>query len=173
MKEKMNIKAISYFLLMFTMLFTFSACNNEDDVLEIFNGKTWKLTRLTTEGSKRQFYEGLWGNEKEEEASRTALNTKGYFTLDFNLSEVNGEIIGTAEAHGILAKINNASVDINGKKQTLSIAGKVSGSETDKLAKAFINGLPNVFKYEGDSNSLTLYFKDGNITKVIGFTAQR
>lgn len=168
----MNIKTIGSFLLMLAMLFTFSACNDEDDVLEIFNGKTWKLTRLTTEGSKRQFYEGLWGSEKEEESSREALKTKGYFTLNFNLAEVNGETTGTAEAHGIRASINNATVTINSKERTLGIAGKVSGSETDKLAKAFINGLPNVFKYEGDSNSLTLYFKDGNTTKVMGFAAQ-
>lgn len=172
MTGKMNIKTIGSLLLTFVMLFTFSACNDEDDVLEIFNGKTWKLTRLTTEGSKRQFYEGLWGSEKEEETSRDRLKLDGNFVLDFNLANVNGETTGTAEAHGFQASINNARVVVDGNKRTISITGKVSGSEKDQLGRAFINGLPNVFKYEGDSNSLTLYFKDGNTTKVMGFAAQ-
>jgi hypothetical protein len=33
--------------------------------------------------------------------------------------------------------------------------------------------LQNVYKYEGDANSLTLYFKDGPTTRVMGFTPQR
>jgi hypothetical protein len=40
------------------------------------------------------------------------------------------------------------------------------------LAKVFINGIQNVFKYEGDIHNITLYFKDGNTTKVMGFTAR-
>lgn len=172
MKGKRTIKTIGCSLLMFAMFFTFAACNDEDNVTEIFNGKTWKLSRLTTKGSKGQFYEGLWASEKEEEASREALKNKGFFTLNFNLAEVNQETTGTADAHGILANITNASVTVNGKTRDLGISGKTTGAETDKLAKAFINGLLNVFKYEGDSNSLTLYFKDGNTIRIMGFARQ-
>ena len=109
MKKRINIKSIGYVLMMLTMLLGFSACNNEDDVMEIFNDKTWKLSRITTE---------------------------------------------------------------KGKEHTISISGKAYGSESDKLAKVFISGLFNVFKYEGDVHNLTLYFKDGNTTKVMGFTAR-
>lgn len=49
MKKRINIKSIGYALMMLTMLLGFSACNNEDDVMEIFNDKTWKLSRITTE----------------------------------------------------------------------------------------------------------------------------
>jgi signal transduction histidine kinase len=59
-----------------------------------------------------------------------------------------------------------------GKEHTISIKGKVIGTESDKLAKVFINGIQNVFKYEGDIHNITLYFKDGNTTKVMGFTAR-
>lgn len=172
MKGKRTIRTIGCSLLVFAMLFTFGACNDEDNVMEIFNGKTWKLTRLTTEGSKRQFYESLWVSEKEEEASREALRNKDYFTLNFNLAQVNQETTGTAEARGIGANINDASVTVNGKTHALGISGKMNGSETDKLAKVFINGLLTVFKYEGDSKSLTIYFKDGNATKIMGFAPQ-
>ena len=85
---------------------------------------------------------------------------------------MNGEITGTAKAHGIRANIEDASVKVDGKTRSLTLNGKVTGAETDKLAKAFMAGLLKVFKYEGDSKSLTLYFKDENTTKVMGFTAQ-
>lgn len=165
------MKTIWICLLTVAALCTLSACNNEDDVMEIFNDKTWKLARLTTEGGKGQFYTGLWTNVTDEENSRNALLQEGNFILTFNLAGMNeGE--GTVEAHGIRANINNASVIVNGEDHTMSISGRISGTETDPLAKVFLNGLLNVFKYEGDTRSMTLYFKDGNTTKVMGFTAQ-
>lgn len=167
-----NLKSIAYCLLAVALSATLHACDNEDDVTEIFADKTWKLTRLTNEGGKGQFYSGLWSSEQEAENSQEALKQTGNFTLIFNLAEANGETIGTCEARGIRASINDASVSVDGKKHTLTISGKVSGSETDKLARAFLNGLLNVYKYEGDSQSMTLYFKDGNITRVMGFKAQ-
>ncbi|WP_195352563.1 DUF4847 family protein [Bacteroides cellulosilyticus] len=170
---KKNIRSISYLLLIFALLFSLSGCNNEDDVMTIFNGKTWKLSRLTTEGSNARFYSGLWNNTKEEEASITALNQSGNFTLRTSCAEVNGEVTGTADIHGIKASISNATLKIDGKSRTISINGKISTTESDPLAKAFINGILNAYKYEGDTNTLTIYFNDGNTTKIMGFTAQQ
>ena len=167
-----NLKSIAYCLLAVALSATLHACDNEDDVTEIFADKTWKLTRLTNEGGKGQFYSGLWSSEQEAENSQEALKQTGNFTLIFNLAEANGETIGTCEAHGIKASINDASTRVNGKDHTLSMDGKISGTETDKLARAFLNGLLNVYKYEGDTNTITLYFKDGNTIKVMGFRAQ-
>lgn len=172
MKKRINIKSIGYALMMLTMLLGFSACNNEDDVMEIFNDKTWKLSRITTEKGKEQFYQGLWSNEAEEKASRELLKITENFTLNFNCADVNGEVTGTVSAHAVKANISDAILKIDGKEHTISISGKAYGSESDKLAKVFISGLFNVFKYEGDMHNLTLYFKDGNTTKVIGFTAR-
>ena len=62
MKEKINIKTIGCSLMLLAILLGFSACNNEDDVMEIFNNKTWKLSRIATEKGKEQFYQGLWKN---------------------------------------------------------------------------------------------------------------
>ncbi len=67
--------------------FGLGACNNEDDVMEIFNNKTWKLVRIATEKGKEQFYQGLWSNESKEEIDRE-LNTfgaEGNYTLNFNV----------------------------------------------------------------------------------------
>ncbi|WP_308757187.1 DUF4847 family protein [uncultured Bacteroides sp.] len=172
MKEKINIKAAGYCLIMLLLLTGLSACNNEDDVMEIFNNKTWKLSRIATEKGKEQFYQGLWNSEAEEKASRELLKAEGNFTMNFNCIDVNGEVTGTVNAHGVKSGIDDAALKIDGKENTISISGKVTGTESDKLAKVFINGILNVFKYEGDTRNLTLYFKDGNTTKVMGFTAR-
>ncbi len=153
------------------LIATLQACNNEDDVIEIFTDKTWKLSRLTNEGSSEQFYTGLWNSEQERESSWEALQQEGNFTLTFNLADVEGSVIGTCEARGIRASISDASVTADGKDHTLSISGRITGSETDKLASAFLNALLNVYKYEGDANSMTLYYKDGNTVRVMGFRA--
>ena len=166
------MKVIYLYILAAVTLCTLGACNTEDDVMEIFNDKAWKLVRLTTEDGKSQFYPGLWNSERDEENSRNALKQEGNFILYFNLVDGTDETYGTIEAHGIRGSISNASTRINGEDRSISIDGKITGSETDNLAKAFLNGLLNVFKYEGDSGSLTLYFKDGNTTKVMGFVAQ-
>ncbi len=66
--------------------------------MEIFNDKTWKLSRITTEKGKEQFYQGLWSNEAEEKASRELLKITENFTLNFNCADVNGEVTGTVSA---------------------------------------------------------------------------
>lgn len=173
-ERKIKIKTIVCCLMMTSMLLGLGACNNEDDVMEIFNNKTWKLVRIATEKGKEQFYQGLWSNESKEEIDRE-LNTfraEGNYTLNFNCAEVNGEVTGTVNVHAVNSSINDAVLKIDGKEHTISIKGKVIGTESDKLAKVFINGIQNVFKYEGDIHNITLYFKDGNTTKVMGFTAR-
>lgn len=167
------IRNTGYLLLLLALLPIVSGCNNEDDVIEIFTKNTWKLSRLTTQNSSARFLPNLWNNDKDYEASMNNLREGSNFTINFAGTELNGEIMGTTlDGKGIKATFTG-TWSVDGKANTLGIALKVSGSETDPLAKEFINGLQKVYKYEGDSNSLTLYFKDGEITKVIGFTAQR
>lgn len=166
------IRNISCLLLVLSALPLLSGCNNEDDVIEIFTGKTWKLSRLTNKDSNRQFYSGLWQNEEDEKKSREALKVDGNFTLNFEGSELDGELMGaTVTGHGINSNVSGIW-NVDGKSQSLSLSVKVSGSESDALAKAFIAGLQNVYKYEGDANSLTLYFQDGQKTRVMGFSRQ-
>lgn len=170
---KKILRNISYLLLALLMLPALSGCDTEDDLIEIFTGKTWKMSRLANKDSNRQFYSGLWQNEKAEEKSREALKVEGNFTLIFEGSEVDGELLGTRVNGGGIKSSISGIWNADGKSHSLSLDLKVSGSaESDPLAKAFINGLQNVYKYEGDASSLTLYFKDGDITRVIGFKPQ-
>ena len=82
--------------------------------------------------------------------------------------------MGTSvNGQGINSSVNG-TWSADGKSQSLNFNLKISGSaESDALAKAFISGLQNVYKYEGDANSLTLYFKDGPTTRIMGFTPQQ
>lgn len=167
------IRNIGYLLLLLALLPIVSGCSSEDDVIEIFTKNTWKLSRLTTQDSSARFLPNLWNNEKDFNTSMDALDQEGNFTINFAGTDLNGEIMGTTlDGKGIRATFTG-TWSVDAKANTLAIALKVNGSETDPLAKEFIKGLQNVYKYEGDSNSLTLYFKDGDITKIIGFTAQR
>ena len=55
---KRLIRNIFCMLLMFSLLPLLSGCDNEDDVIGIFTGKPWKLSRLANKDSNRQFYSG-------------------------------------------------------------------------------------------------------------------
>ena len=84
-------------LLMFSLLPLLSGCDNEDDVIGIFTGKTWKLSRLTNKGSNAQFYPNLWNNNEEEmkKSLDKLYNQKSTFTLNFEGTELDGELMGT------------------------------------------------------------------------------
>ena len=77
-------------LLMFSLLPLLSGCDNEDDVIGIFTGKTWKLSRLTNKGSNAQFYPNLWNNNEEEmkKSLDKLYNQKSTFTLNFEGTEL-------------------------------------------------------------------------------------
>ena len=164
---KRLIRNICCILLMLSLLPLLSGCDNEDDVVGIFTGKTWKLSRLTNKGSNAQFYPNLWNNNEEEmkKSLDKLYNQKSTFTLNFEGTELDGELMGTTvNGQGINSSVNG-TWKADGASGSLSISVKVTGSaESDALAKTFISGLQNVYKYEGDANSLTLYFKDGPTT---------
>lgn len=83
-----------------------AGCNNEDDVLEIFTGKTWKLTRITTEGSSNRFLPGLWDNENSYNNSIEKLNIENNYVLVFYGDPQSSEYIAsTFNANGINATI--------------------------------------------------------------------
>lgn len=65
-------------LLMFSLLPLLSGCDNEDDVIGIFTGKTWKLSRLTNKDSNAQFYPNLWNNDNKamEESLKSYTSRK-------------------------------------------------------------------------------------------------
>lgn len=109
-----------------------------------------------------------------EEASKSKLQ-KGtsYFTIEFKGEELEGELLGTNVSGQGSGATFSGTWSADGKSRSLTLNLKTKGTENDPLGKAFINGLQNVYKYEGDMHSLTLYFKDGGATRVIGLTPNK
>ncbi len=172
---KNRIKTIGWLLSLIVLIPILGGCDNDDSVISIFSGKTWRLARLTTSGSSSPFYSDLWESDEDYQTSVSYLSQSSYFYVLFNCTE-NGDVVtGTVNARGVGGSINNATLTIDKDSRAMSISGSISGEESDQLGKAFLNGLLNVYKYEGDINSLTLYFKDtdedGNtVTRLIGLS---
>lgn len=106
---KRLIRNICCILLMLSLLPLLSGCDNEDDVVGIFTGKTWKLSRLTNKGSNAQFYPNLWNNNEEEmkKSLDKLYNQKSTFTLNFEGTELDGELMGTTvNGQGINSSVN-------------------------------------------------------------------
>lgn len=144
------------------------ACDNEDDVTDIFTGKVWKLNRLNTEGNSGQFL-SLWNNENSYRQSMNALAEENNYTIEFYPPE-NNLTGGRFTAHGIRATVNGYWT-ADGSTRTLSVSAvRVSGSESDPLAKEFVNGLQKLSAYEGDTRTLTLRYTEGQTTRIIGLT---
>lgn len=161
-------------MLLITALPMLCGCNNEDDVVEIFTGKTWKLSKISAEGSNKQF--NYWPNDNAEGAafqqSMALLKSADNFVINFSGGEINNTTNGTFSGKGVNATFNG-TWQANGETHKLSMNTKVTGNESDVLAKAFINGLQNVIRYEGDANNLFIYFNDGQTIKYMGFTPKR
>lgn len=149
-------------------------CNNEDDVAEIFTGKTWKLSKISAEGSNIQF--NYWSNDNAEgtafQKSMALLKSTDNFTIGFTGGEINNVVGGTFSGKGVVATFNG-KWQADGESHQLNMSTTLNGTETDILAKAFVNGLQNVIRYEGDANNLFIYFKDGQTVKYMGFTPKR
>lgn len=177
---KKKFKNISFLLLMIVLLPSLSGCNNEDDVISIFTGKTWKLTFIAAEGTNgKQF--NFWGeagmnpDNKAYTNSMEARKNDGNFILNFEGTDLNGTAGGSFNGRGITASVDG-SWNANGESHELKINLEGKPSEKDVLAKAFITGLEKAFKYDGDEKNLYIYYKDGATIKYMGlrvFTPQK
>lgn len=169
---KKKIKNISFLLLMAVLIPSLSGCNNKDDVISIFTGKTWKLTFIAAEGTRKQF--NFWGeagmdaSNKAYTNSMDALAKSGNFILYFAGTDLNGTVGGSFNGRGIATSVEG-SWNANSENKKLNIALSNKPSENDVLAKAFITGLENAFKYDGDENNLYIYYKEGLTTKFMAF----
>ena len=171
--KKGYIKTLCCILLLACTLPILNGCNNEDDLTKILTGKTWKLSRLTVKGSSEQFYRGIWNNDKDYENSLKALDAESNFTLVFTGVELNKETLGSYFNSKGINSTMKGDWNGDGKSNRLTFSNiKVMGGESDPLAREFNNGLQKVEKYEGDSRNLTLYYKDGQVTRIMGFVAK-
>jgi len=143
------------------MLPVLSACNQTDDVIDIFTGKTWKLTSIFYDkGNKDDVCMDYWANDAAYQASVKLLNTSGNFTINFTGAEMDGDVTGTYSGRSAGSAISG-QWQANGKNNYFNISNATGGSGGDVLGQAYIDGLANADKYDGDTNgNLRIYFKD-------------
>jgi len=153
---------LKYILPLFILLPVLSACNQEDDVIEIFTGKTWKLNFISNSKGNNCIEEYFTNVSSEvRDASMEKMSKKENFTINFTAIEVDGEAVGT-----YLGRATNSTISgdwqANGKKNTFIITKQANpNNNEDLLGKVFINALITAYKYEGDTaGNLTIYFED-------------
>ena len=153
----MKLKHILPLLLLLPAL---SACNQTDDVIDIFTGKTWKLTGIFYDKGSNDWCMDYWNNEEAWETSSKLLSKAGNFTITFhgveNGNRGEGEYQGNVTNSGIKGKWV-----ANGDNNAFQITdqGNPNGYE-DVLGKAFVYALIKADKYGGDVNNLRIYFED-------------
>jgi len=155
----MKLKYIALLLLMLPVL---SACNQEDDVIEIFTGKRWKLNFIIDSKDKNcidSYFTGVSAEVKQ--ASMDKMENLGNFIIDFTGVEVDGKVIGTYTGKATNSNISG-DWQADGKSNAFSTSNQGGPSNNeDLLGKVFINALINARSYEGDTaGNLTIYFED-------------
>lgn len=167
----MKMKKKLTYLLLLLLLPLLGGCDTEDNVLEIFTGKTWKLTYIALEGQHQMF--DFW-NEDTDAARRSLqlLEQGSTFIIEFNGSETADYVGGDFEAQAVNRSITG-NWAANGASRELRLNNlRTSGNDSDILAQAFLTGLQNAVRYSGDSQYLYIYYEDGQTTKCMAFHIQ-
>lgn len=167
-----KIKIYTQLLLVALLTPVLSACDQEDDVVDIFTGKTWYMTYIAVEGQNKM-YDFWQGNEEARIQSFKTIVGDNY-TLTFDGADL-GNSIGGGTFSGKVTSINvSGSWNANGENRTLVLETKNTGTDADKyLGKEFVEGLKNAVRYGGDNKNLYIYYNEGATTKFISFAPQR
>lgn len=133
----------------------FSGCNDTDDVAGIFTGKKWKLTYITVKNDNKMV--NFWNTDNDaRKKSMERLEQAGTYTLIFNGAVEDNIIKGQLSGTLIAASITGAW-SANGDDNKFHAAAEPV-SETDILAKEFMEGLNSATSYLGDDRNLYLYY---------------
>ena len=141
----MKLKHVLYLVLALPLLW---ACNNEDDVNEIFASGTWNVGNFYNGGEWNKLNDGARPKYTKEEDFK-ALN---YLTVTF------------MEDGTIQGLMNNgrftANWKANGDARTISITQLKTTATQSGKSKELIEALKNAAYYKGDSKVLKLAPQD-------------
>ena len=163
------MKQIFAYLLFVALLPMLGGCDESDDVAEIFTGKTWKLTYITMNGQTYDFWNG---DEAAYDRSEALRRQGATFTVVFNGNETETVVEGDFEARAVNCTLTGTWSADGATHEVRTSNIRSTGSDTDVLARAFLTGLRNPTRYEGDSQNLYIYYKDGQTTKCMAFHIQ-
>ncbi len=131
------MKRILFPLLLCVIGLLAGGCNDEDDI-DIFVGRTWKVGNLFGASNRPVL--------SEEQAATVAKEGTFYITFE-NRTDFKGRT---------LDKNFSGTWNVDLKERTISLHFKDTGNPTDALSKLVINSIQNAVAYEGDYNHLKL-----------------
>lgn len=172
---KRLLRHIPIILLVAVVLPFWSSCESEDDVIDIFTGKAWKMSYIFPEGHVST-PEDFWGDDQEAYmASSELAKDLANFNLIFQGGKLKtGQMGGTFQGRGVNATVEGYW-EADGETRALQFSNvHWNGTEKDVLAKAFMIGVSsNVYKYSGDSGNLFLHYKDGQLLRVVALIPKK
>ena len=134
---KQVIHILSFILIVVCIGFSFVACNDEDDI-DIFVGRTWKVSNLFGASNRPVL---------NEEQAKTIAKEGAFFLKFENRTAFTGRTLNQSFS-------GTWSVDL--KKRTISLRFRDTGNPSDAISKMVINALKNTVSYDGDYNYLKL-----------------
>lgn len=163
-----------YLQLLIVALLTpvWSACDQSDDVTDIFTGGTWYMTYIAVEGQNKMY--DFWQGDQNARIKSFETIRGDNYTLTFDGAELDSSNAGgTFTGRATSAKVSG-NWNANGENRDLRIEMKSAGSDSDQyLGKAFVEGLKKAYRYGGDNKNLYIYYKEGANTMFISFAPQR
>lgn len=116
---------------------SFVACNDEDDI-DIFVGRTWKVSNLFGASNRPVL---------NEEQAKTIAKEGSFYIRFENRTEFKG---------CTLDKNFSGTWSVDLKKRTISLRFKDTGNPSDQLSKLVIKSIQSAVAYDGDYNYLKL-----------------
>jgi len=113
------------------------ACNDEDDI-DIFVGRTWKVSNLFGASNRPVL---------NEEQAKTIAKEGAFYIKCENRREFKG---------CTLDKNFSGTWSVDLKKRTISLRFRDTGNPSDALSKMVIKAIQQAVSYEGDYNYLKL-----------------
>ncbi len=132
------LKITAGVILALSLSLTFTACDNDDDLEEIFTGKTWNLTFIQN---------GVERIVPQEEGYSLIFNNASFLFTTPGAATITGNWYADGEARTFGCNEIITSGDI----------------ENDATAKAALNILKNSVMYNGDANWIQIVEEPGNI----------
>ena len=132
--------------ILFTLLATSllcASCQKEDDISELFEGKTWYITNGYIQGRQ------LVGDD-----IKTLCAAPTAFQISFSQST----FIGTLNDGNTVT----GKWEANGKTKAFSLSIRQEASTSTQLEGLIYNTLKKIIRYEGDTNIMKFYADDAN-----------
>ncbi len=168
------MKTIYKYFLIALLFPLIGGCNNEDDIIQILVGKTWKLSYIADESEPTKMYDFWGGNETAREKSIATLGNTSTYTLVFEGSDLNGVVGGSISGYVTTTNISG-KWNANKENSQLTTSDIKANSDGDKyIGTAFITGITNAESYKGsDENNLYIHYKVGQRSYFLAFTPQK